>query len=45
VHRVFPAPATMGTPDDCRKRRGISCGDLAAFVSGEHLLITGGAPA
>ena len=27
VHRVFPALQRTGTPDDCRKRRGISCGE------------------
>jgi len=35
----------MGTPDDVANVAEYLAGDLAAFVSGQHLLVTGGAPA
>jgi 3-oxoacyl-[acyl-carrier protein] reductase len=35
----------MGTPDDVANVAEHLAGDLAAFVSGQHLLVTGGAPA
>jgi 3-oxoacyl-[acyl-carrier protein] reductase len=34
----------MGTPDDVANVAEYLAGDLA-FVSGQHLLVTGGAPA
>jgi 3-oxoacyl-[acyl-carrier protein] reductase len=35
----------MGTPDDVANVAEYLAGDLATFVSGQHLLVTGGAPA
>jgi 3-oxoacyl-[acyl-carrier protein] reductase len=41
----FPPLQRMGTPDDVANVAEYLTDDLAAFVSGQHLLITGGAPA
>ena len=35
----------MGTPNDVANAAEYLAGELAAFVSGQHLLVTGGAPA
>ena len=35
----------MGTPNDVSNAAEYLAGNLAAFVSGQHLLVTGGAPA
>jgi 3-oxoacyl-[acyl-carrier protein] reductase len=35
----------MGRPSDVSNVGEYRAGDLAAFVSGQHLLVTGGAPA
>jgi 3-oxoacyl-[acyl-carrier protein] reductase len=35
----------MGTLEDVANAAEFLASDLAAFVSGQHLLITGGAPA
>jgi 3-oxoacyl-[acyl-carrier protein] reductase len=35
----------MGRPSDVANVGEYCAGDLAAFVSGQHLLVTGGAPA
>ena len=35
----------MGTPNDVANVAEYLAGDLAAFVSGQHLLVTGGAAA
>ena len=37
--------AIIGTPDDAANAAEYFARDLAAFVSGQHLLVTGGAPA
>jgi 3-oxoacyl-[acyl-carrier protein] reductase len=35
----------MGRPSDVENAGEYRAGDLVAFVSGQHLLVTGGAPA
>ena len=35
----------MGTPDDVANAAAYLASDLATFASGQHLLISGGAPA
>jgi 3-oxoacyl-[acyl-carrier protein] reductase len=43
--RSFRPIARMGTVNDVANVAEYLAGDLAAFVSGQHLLVTGGAPA
>ena len=43
--KSFRPMQRMGTPDDVANAAEHLAGDLAAFVSGQHLLVTGGAPA
>lgn len=43
--KSFRPTQRMGTPNDVANAAEYLAGDLAAFVSGQHLLVTGGAPA
>ena len=43
--KSFRPMQRMGTPSDVANVGEYRAGDLAAFVSGQHLLVTGGAPA
>ncbi len=43
--KCFRPTQRMGTPNDVEDAAEYLAGDLAAFVSGQHLLVTGGAPA
>jgi 3-oxoacyl-[acyl-carrier protein] reductase len=43
--KSFRPMQRMGTPSDVANVAEYLAGDLAAFVSGQHLLVTGGAPA
>ena len=43
--KSFRPMQRMGTPDDVANVAEYLVGDLAAFVSGQNLLVTGGAPA
>jgi 3-oxoacyl-[acyl-carrier protein] reductase len=43
--KSFRPMQRIGTPNDVANAAEYLAGDLAAFVSGQHLLVTGGAPA
>ena len=43
--RSFRPMQRMGTVDDVANAAEYLASDLAGFVSGQHLLVTGGAPA
>ena len=43
--KSFRPMQRMGTPDDVANVAEYLAGDLASFISGQHLLVTGGAPA
>ena len=43
--KSFRPTQRLGTPNDVANAAEYLAGDLAAFVSGPHLLVTGGAPA
>ena len=43
--RSFRPMARMGTLDDVANAAEYLASDLAGFVSGQHLLLSGGAPA
>jgi 3-oxoacyl-[acyl-carrier protein] reductase len=43
--KSFRPMQRMGTPSDVANVGEYLAGDLAAFVSGQHLVVTGGAPA
>ncbi|HZA06402.1 MAG TPA: SDR family oxidoreductase [Nitrososphaeraceae archaeon] len=42
--KSFRPMQRMGTPNDVANAAEYLAGNLAAFVSGQHLLVTGGAP-
>ncbi len=43
--RSFRPMARMGTLEDVANAAEYLAGDLAGFISGQHLLVSGGAPA
>lgn len=43
--KTFDPMQRMGTPSDIANVAEYLAGDLAAFVSGQHMLVAGGAPA
>jgi NAD(P)-dependent dehydrogenase (short-subunit alcohol dehydrogenase family) len=43
--KSFRPMQRMGTPSDVANVGEYRAGDLAAFVSGQHLVVTGGTPA